>query len=120
MTNRQNTEEVKKKDRDILYEINRLRFVTMEQFRMISGYGQSDKFEKYREYEKVGDVTSKVIKSSDFYTAKNRDRQGKYLSLTERGMKYIYDYGYEVTSTSRVNRGVNAERISAILKTNDL
>src|SRR5699024_12006350 len=35
-------------------------------------------------------------------------------------MKYIYDYGYEVTSTSRVNRGVNAERLLAILKTNDL
>src|SRR5699024_5612846 len=120
MTNRKNIEELKKKDRDILYEINRLRFVTMEQFRMISGYGKSYTFEKSREYQRVGALTSKEIKSSDFYTAKNRDRQGKYLSLTERGMKYIYDYGYEVTSTSRVNRGVNAERISAILKTNDL
>src|SRR5699024_12775111 len=116
MTNRKNIEELKKKDRDILYEINRLRFVTMEQFRMISGYGNSYTLEKSREYQRVGALTSKEIQSSDFYTANNRDRQGKYISIIERGMNNIYNYGYEVTSITRVNRSINSLRKSNIFK----
>jgi len=120
MTRRNEIEQLTERDRKILYEMNNLRFVTMEQFRMISGYGKSYTFEKSREYQRVNAITSKEIIGSDFYQVGRRKRQGKYLSLTHQGMKYLFNHGYEVTSTAQENKNVRAERLLAILKTNDL
>src|SRR5699024_8574717 len=49
-----------------------------------------------------------------------RKMQCKYLSLTHLSMKYLFNHGNEVTSTEQENKNVRAERLLAILKTNDL
>ena len=102
----------------ILYEINKMRFVTMEQFRMISGYGKSYTFEKSREYQRLGVMTKKELKGSKYYI--NKQRQGVYMKLTQKGMNHIRKHGYEVISTAQANNAIKHERIVSILKTNDL
>src|SRR5699024_10509970 len=117
MTRRKNIEKLSEKDREILYQINNLRYVTMEQFRMVSGFGKSYTFEKSREYQRVGAITKKEMKGGNSY---KRSRKGIYLSLTQKGMNYIFDYGYPVTSTAQRNQNTKIDRILSILKLNDL
>ena len=117
MTRRKNIEQLSEKDREILYQINNLRYVTMEQFRMISGFGKSYTFEKSREYQRVGAITKQEMKSGNSY---KRSRKGIYLSLTQKGMNHIFDYGYPVTSTAQRNQNTKVDRILSIIKLNDL
>lgn len=118
MTRRTNIQQLSKRDRDILYHIHRLRFVTMEQLRMISDYGKSYTFAKAREYQELGVLDKKEIVGSNFY--RDRDRQGIYMYMRQKGINYLQKHGYETTSTARENRNAKPDRILAILKVNHL
>src|SRR5699024_572522 len=117
MTRRTNIEQLSEKDREILYQINNLRYVTMEQFRMLSGYGKSYTFAKAQEYERVGAVVKKEIRRGRVY---KRNKKGIYMQLTQKGMNYIFDYGYPVTSTAQRNQNTKIDRILSIIRLNDL
>lgn len=118
MTRRTTIDQLSKKDRDILHQLHNLRFVTMEQLRMISGYGKSYTFAKAREYQRVGAVARKEIVGKSFY--KNKDRQGIYMYVKQKGMNLLEKHGYPTTSTAKENRNAKADRILAILQTNEV
>ena len=118
MTRRTNINQLSKKDGDILDQMHHFRFVTMEQLRMISGYGKSYTFAKAREYQRVGAVAKKEIVGKSFY--KNKDRQGIYMYVKQKGLNFLEKQGYQTTSTAKENRNAKPDRILAILQTNEV
>jgi len=80
MTLRTDIEQLQEKDREILYRIHQLRIVTMEQFRMISGYGKSYSYEKVREYARLDVIIRKEIKGTQYELKEKRQRI--YLNVT--------------------------------------
>lgn len=107
--------ETKQRDLNMLYEMYQFRVLTIDQLSSRFGYTKGSLYHFLARLLKSGLIQSKGIKG---YTS-NEKRPGKYYSITNKGISFLRENGYDVTKSADALR-VSDMRVLYELEVNNL
>lgn len=101
---------------ELLYALYKYRALTTVQVRKLTGYGARYIYDKLRRLRKEGYIISQNVKGGYIL---NQKRQGKYHRLSQKGIYYLKEHGYDITQSADDLR-VSDKRLPYLLVGNDL